>query len=237
MVTGSSRGIGRAIAEKLAEHGASVVVNYLSNEHDAKAVVEGITAKGGRAFLCKADVSDVKQVEEMGRKVTQEFGKIDILVNNAGINRDRTLKNMSHDDWHSVVGVNLTGVFNVTKTFLPLISEGGRIVNISSIVGADGNFGQTNYAATKGGLIGFTKSLAKELARKNILVNAIAPGFVETPMTQGMPQEVRDKVTASIPLGRMGKPEEIAELAAFLASSKSSYITGSTFRIDGGLRI
>lgn len=237
LVTGASQGIGRAIAEKLAENGANVIVNYLANEEGAKEASEKIASYGVKALLCKADVSKLSEVEEMQKHALQEFGKIDILVNNAGINRDRTLKNLSVDEWNAVIAVNLTGVFNVTKTFIPVIPEGGRIINITSIVGMDGNFGQTNYSAAKAGLIGFTKSLAKELARKKILVNAIAPGFVETPMTQAMPQEVKDKVTAAIPLGRMGKPEEIAELAAFLASEKSSYITGSTLRIDGGFKL
>jgi 3-oxoacyl-[acyl-carrier protein] reductase len=235
LVTGASQGIGRAIAEKLGEAGANVAVNYFHNEEGARETVEKIASYGGKAFSVKADVSDAAQVDEMRKRVESEFGRIDILVNNAGINKDRTLKNLGADEWNSVIAVNLTGVFNVTKAFLPLIPEGGRIINVSSVVGLDGNFGQTNYAASKAGVIGFTKSLAKELARKRILVNAVAPGFVETPMTSGMPQEARERVVASIPLGRMGKPEEIAEFVAFLASDKASYATGSVFRVDGGL--
>lgn len=237
VVTGASQGIGRAIAEKLGEYGANVLVNYLVNEAGAKAAAEKIRSYGGKAVVFKANVSNSSEMLELAKLASQEFGKVDTLVNNAGINRDKTLKNMTVEEWNEVIAVNLTGVFNTTKAILPLVPEGGRIVNVSSIVGMDGNFGQTNYSATKAGIIGFTKSLARELARKKILVNAVAPGFVETPMTEKMPAEIREKVVSSIPLGRMGKPEEIAELVAFLASEKSSFITGSVFRIDGGMQL
>ena len=237
LVTGASKGIGRAVAEKLALNGASVVVNYNSDNAGADETAAKIRELGRRALPFKADVSSFSEVERMAEAVKNEFGTVDILVNNAGMNRDKTLKNLSSEDWNAVLAVDLTGMFNVTKAVLPMIPEGGRIINISSIVGLDGNFGQTNYSAAKAGVIGYTKSLAKELARKKILVNAVAPGFVETQMTSGIPPEIHEKISASIPLGRMGKPEEIAEVVAFLASEKASYCTGSVFRIDGGMHL
>ncbi len=237
LVTGASQGIGRAIAEKLAENGASVVINYLANEEGALQAKARVENFGAKALAFKADISKTDEVAALVAAASKEFGRIDILVNNAGINRDKTMKNLSEEEWNAVISVNLTGVYKVTKAALPLIPEGGRILNVSSIVGIDGNFGQANYSAAKAGVIGFTKTLAKELARKNILVNAIAPGFVETPMTGGIPADVKEKIVARIPLGRMGKAEEIAELAAFLASGKCGYATGSVFRVDGGMTL
>ena len=236
LVTGGSRGIGRAIALELGRQGASVAVGYATNEAAATAVAAEIATSGGQSFAFGCDVQDPSAVEPAVASVVERFGKIDVLVNNAGITRDRSLAKMSPEEWNDVLQTNLTSVFHMTSRVLPhMVQAGyGRIVNISSVIGVHGNFGQANYAAAKAGIIGFTKSAALELARKGVTVNAIAPGFIETEMIAAMPDEVRDKILAKIPMGRFGRPEEIAQAAAFLISS-GDYITGQVIAIDGGL--
>jgi len=236
LVTGASRGIGKAIAIELAKQGADVVVNYSRDEESAMGVVEEIKKIGCKGIAIKADVSNFEEVKAMFKVVKREFGSLDILVNNAGIIMDRTLQNMGIDDWNSVIKTNLKGVFNVTSNALHLIREGGRIINISSIVALDGNFGQTNYAASKAGIIGFTKSLAKELGKHGITVNAVAPGLIETDILKSMPNARREELARAIPLGRSGIPQDVANLVVFLASKNASYITGDVISIDGGLR-
>jgi acetoacetyl-CoA reductase len=236
LVTGGSRGIGRAIALELGQHGASVAVGYASNQEAAERVAGEIATRGGQAFAFGCDVQDAQAIEGAVASVIERFGKIDALVNNAGITRDRSLAKMSSEEWDDVIQTNLTSVFQMTSRVLPhMVQAGyGRIVNISSVIGVHGNFGQANYAAAKAGIIGFTKSAALEVARKGVTVNAITPGFIETEMIAAMPDEVRDKILAKIPMGRFGRPEEIAQVAAFLISS-GDYITGQVIAIDGGL--
>ncbi len=235
LVTGASRGIGRAIALELASEGAEIIINYNSSKEKAQEVVEEIASIGSRGIAVKADVAIHSDVTHLAARVQEEFGHLDILVNNAGIIRDKTLEKMKAEEWSEVINTNLTSVFHVTKAVLPLMRENGRIINISSIVGLQGNFGQTNYAAAKAGMIGLTKSLAKEVAKKRITVNAIAPGFIESDILSVMPEQRKKEIAFIIPLGRNGKPEEVAKLAAFLASKEASYITGEVIRIDGGL--
>ncbi|MCK4717948.1 MAG: 3-oxoacyl-[acyl-carrier-protein] reductase [Thermoplasmata archaeon] len=239
LVTGASRGIGRAIVEALAEAGADVAVNYRSSEEKAEMVAMGAEAIGADTWTYRADISHIGEVEEMRAVVEKYFGKIDILVNNAGINVDMLFKKMDQESWNKVIQVNLNGVFNCTSTFLDHLmeSEHGRIINITSIVGQMGNIGQANYAASKAGVIGMTKSLAKELARNKITVNAIAPGFIETDMVSGIPDKVKEKILAQIPLRRFGMPEEIGKAVAFLTSDDASYITGHVLNINGGMYI
>jgi len=236
LVTGGSRGIGRAIALELGRHGASVAVGYAHNAEAAAEVGAEIEASGGQAFTFGCDVQDPAAIEPAVASVVERFGKIDVLVNNAGITRDRSLAKMSNEEWDDVLRTNLTSVFHLTARVLPHMVEAsyGRIVNISSVIGMHGNFGQANYAAAKAGIIGFTKSAALELARKGITVNAIAPGFIETEMIAAMPDEVRAAILAKIPMSRFGRPEEIAEVVAFLVSN-GDYITGQVIAIDGGL--
>ena len=235
LVTGASRGIGRAIAIELARQSSDVVVNYHRNEKEAVSVVEEIKKTGSDAIAIKADVSNLDDVENMVGLIKKRFGKLDILVNNAGITMDRTLKKMSHEEWGKVIDVNLNSIYNVTKSSLDLMKPNSRIINISSIVGLYGNFGQTNYAASKAGIIGFTKSLAKELSRHEITVNAIAPGFIESEMTSRIPFLRRKIVEWLVPLKRIGKAEEVAYAVAFLASDDASYITGQVICVSGGL--
>ncbi|MEA2620605.1 MAG: 3-oxoacyl-[acyl-carrier protein] reductase [Chloroflexota bacterium] len=237
LVTGGSRGIGRAIALELGRRGASVAVGYASNADAAEAVVGEITASGGQAFVFGLDVADPATIESAVASVVERFGTIDILVNNAGITRDRSLAKMSPEEWDAVISTNLSSVFHLTSRVLPIMvaAGSGRIVNISSVIGLHGNFGQANYAAAKAGIVGFTKSAALELARKGITVNAIAPGFIETEMIAAMPDEVRATILAKIPMGRFGRPEEIAQAVAYLVSSSGDYITGQVISIDGGL--
>jgi 3-oxoacyl-(acyl-carrier-protein) reductase len=236
LVTGGSRGIGRAIALELGRHCASVAVGYANNKAAADEVVAEIASSGGQAFAFGCDVQDPDAVEAAVASVVDRFGTIDVLVNNAGITRDRSLAKMSSDEWNDVLATNLTSVFNLTSRVLPhMVKAGsGRIVNISSVIGLHGNFGQANYAAAKAGIVGFTKAAALELARKGITVNAIAPGFIETEMIAAMPDEVRAGILAKIPMGRFGLPEEIAKVVAFLVSN-GDYITGQVIAIDGGL--
>jgi acetoacetyl-CoA reductase len=236
LVTGGSRGIGRAIALELGRHGASVAVGYAQNQEAAEAVALEIETSGGQSFAFGCDVQDADAVEPAVATVIERFGKIDVLVNNAGITRDRSLAKMSLEEWDAVVGTNLTSVFHVTARVLPhMVKAGyGRIVSISSVVGLHGSFGQANYAAAKAGIIGFTKSAALEVARKGVTVNAIAPGYIETEMIAAMPDEVRARILERIPMGRFGRPEEIAQAVAFLVSS-GDYITGQVIEINGGM--
>ncbi len=239
VVTGGSRGIGRAIALALAEEGADVAVNYQRNEAMARDVAQAIERTGRASDIYQADVSDPEQVQRMRDAVLKRFERVEILVNNAGINRDKSFAKMDDDTWRSVISVNLNGVFYCTKVFLDAMAARGygRIINISSIVGQMGNFGQANYAAAKAGLLGFTKTLARELAGKGITVNAIAPGFIETEMVAGVPDDVKQKILAQIPLRRFGKPEEVAKAVVFLSSEDASYITGQVLNVNGGMYV
>jgi 3-oxoacyl-[acyl-carrier protein] reductase len=241
LVTGASRGMGKAIALKLASLGSKVVVNYVaieaSNKVDADNLVESIIHLGGEAISVEADVRDSETVKAMVEQVTDKWSKIDILVNNAGINRDTLLLRMSNDAWDDVVSTNLRGAYLCTKFALRSMTrqEWGRIINISSVSGIVGNIGQSNYAASKGGLIAFTKSIAREMGSRNITVNAVAPGYIITGMTDKLPSERKEAILSMIPLQRFGQPEDVAELVAFLASDRAGYITGQVITIDGGL--
>src|SRR6266851_2928151 len=237
LVTGGSRGIGRAIALALAEEGADVAVNYVSSEAAARDVVASITKMGRRGMPAQADVSDFPDTFRMAQDVLKEFGHLDILVNNAGINSDKTFVKMDHASWRKVLAINLDGVFNCTKVFIDqmLKQSYGRVVNITSVIGQIGNFGQANYAASKAGVAAFTKSLAKELAGKGITVNAVAPGFIETDMVQGIPEKVREKLLSQIPLKRFGTVEEVGRAVVYIVSSDGDYITGAELSINGGL--
>ncbi|OHY42515.1 3-oxoacyl-[acyl-carrier-protein] reductase [Cylindrospermopsis raciborskii CS-508] len=237
IVTGASRGIGRAIALQLAEKGAKIVVNYASSSTAAEKVVSEIIALGGEAIALQADVSQAGQVEDMVNKTLETFNRIDLLVNNAGITRDTLLLRMKLEDWQAVIDTNLTGVFLCTKAVskIMLKQRSGRIINISSVAGQIGNPGQANYSAAKAGVIGFTKTVAKELASRGITVNAVAPGFIQTDMTSEIKAE---GILQYIPLGRFGKPEEIAGMVSFLATDPAAaYITGQVFNVDGGMVI
>ena len=235
LVTGSSRGIGKACAIELAKSGFDVVVNYHSNESEAKKVVAEIEKIGQKAIAIKVNIGDYEAVKKMVKEAADTFGKIDVLVNNAGIVRDRTLKKMSLEEWNDVIQTNLTGPFYVTKEVLQHMGEGGRIINISSIIGQYGNFAQTNYAAAKAGLIGLTKSLAKELGPKKITVNAIAPGFVKTDIVKDIGFFKEKLLNYMTPLKETAEPEDIAYAVVFLASENSRYITGAVLNVDGGL--
>lgn len=240
LVTGASRGIGRAIALKLASLGSSVAVNYVaieaSNKADADNVVESVIRLGGEAMSVKADIRNGAAVKAMIEQVTDKWGKIDILVNNAGINRDTLLLRMSDDAWDDVINTNLRGAYLCTKFAVRhmMRQEWGRIISISSVVGRVGNAGQSNYAAAKGGIIAFTKSIAREMGSRNITANAVAPGFIVTEMTNKLPPERRESMLAMIPLQRLGQPEDVAELVGFLATKRAGYITGQVITIDGG---
>ncbi len=237
LVTGASRGIGRAIALCLAAEGARVAINYAGNVKAAEEVKASVEAAGGTAILCQADIADSAAVEAMIADVVKEFGAIDILVNNAGITRDTLLMRMKDEDFAKVLDTNLKGVFYCTKAVSKLMMKkrSGRIVNMASVVGLVGNAGQTNYAAAKAGVIGFSKSAAKELASRGITVNVVAPGFIGTDMTAGLPESVKEKMLTDIPLGRMGEAEDVANAVLFLASDQASYITGQVVNVDGGM--
>ena len=237
LVTGASRGIGRAVALALAAAGARVAINYAGNVKAAEEVKAAVETAGGTAILCQADVADSAAVEAMVAAVAKEFGTIDLLVNNAGITRDTLLVRMKDEDFAKVLDTNLKGVFYCTKAVSKLMMKkrAGRIVNMASVVGLVGNAGQTNYAAAKAGVIGFSKSVAKELASRGITVNVVAPGFIGTDMTADLPETVKEKALADIPLGKMGEPEDVANAVLFLASDQASYITGQVVNVDGGM--
>jgi len=237
LVTGGSRGIGRAIALRLASEGSHVVVNYTKNEPAALEVADAIKKSGGSASVSGFDVSDFDTVQSKVEGIISEYGGIHILVNNAGITHDTLLMRMDKNDWDSVITTNLTGVFNCTKavTRTMIKQRSGRIINITSVVGEMGNSGQTNYAASKAGIIGFTKAAARELAQRSVTVNAISPGFIETDITNDLSEEIRKQYIEKIPMGRFGRPEDIAGVVAFLTSDEASYITGEVIRVNGGI--
>ncbi|MGG3738661.1 3-oxoacyl-[acyl-carrier-protein] reductase [Aeribacillus pallidus] len=237
LVTGASRGIGREIALEFARQGANVVVNYAGSEQKALEVVEEIKQLGREAFAFQCNVADAEQVQQMVKETIERFGRLDILVNNAGITRDNLLMRMKEEDWDDVLNINLKGVFLCTKavTRQMMKQRSGRIINISSIVGVSGNAGQANYVAAKAGVIGLTKTSAKELAPRGITVNAIAPGFITTDMTNQLSEEVSQEMLKQIPLGRFGEPSDIAKVAVFLASDAANYMTGQTLHVDGGM--
>lgn len=237
LVTGASRGIGRAIATTLAAAGATVVVNYRGNAAAAAEVVRSIEAEDRRATAVQADVSLAEDVERLFKTVLESHGRLDILVNNAGITRDTLLLRMKESDFDDVLSTNLRGVFLCTKAALRPMTKArsGRIINITSVVGMMGNAGQANYAAAKAGLIGFTKSTAREMASRNITVNAVAPGYIETELTDTLSEQIRSAILESIPLARLGRSQDVADLVCFLASDHASYITGQTITVDGGM--
>ena len=237
LVTGASRGIGQATAIELAKAGADVVVDFIGNEAVAQETVEKIEALGRKAIKIKANVGDADDVQAMVDEAIATFGHIDILVNNAGITRDGLLIRMKDSDWDEVLNINLKGVYLVTKAVAKLMvkQRAGRIINMTSVSGVTGNVGQANYAAAKAGVIGFTKTCAKELAARGITVNAVAPGFIETAMTDVLPEKIKEGIAATVPFGRMGQPEEIASVVTFLASDFASYITGQVLNVDGGM--
>lgn len=237
IITGASRGIGKAIAKKFVENGAIVAFTYLSSEEKAKALEAELTSSGGTAKGFKSNAADFGQAQDLADAVVKEFGQIDAVVNNAGITRDTLLMRMSEEQWDEVMQVNLKSVFNLTKAVLrPMLkARKGSIINMSSIVGIRGNGGQANYAASKAGIIGFTKSVALELGSRNIRSNAVAPGFIETEMTDALDPEVVQGWRDTIPLKRGGQPDDVANLCVFLASDMSTYITGQTINVDGGM--
>lgn len=237
LVTGASRGIGAEIAKQLAKEGARVAVNYSGSQSKAEEVVNEIIAAGGQAFAIQASVSDAENVTEMVKQTIEQFGSVDILVNNAGITRDNLLMRMKESEWDDVIDTNLKGVFLCTKavTRQMMKQRAGKIINIASIVGVSGNAGQANYVAAKAGVIGLTKTTAKELASRHINVNAIAPGFITTEMTDELSDDVKNQMLTQIPLSKLGNPQDVAKAVVFLASDDASYITGQTLHVDGGM--
>lgn len=237
LVTGASRGIGRSIALQLAEEGYNVAVNYAGNKDKAEAVVAEIKDKGVEAFAIQADVANPDEVKDMIQEVVKQFGSLEVLVNNAGITRDNLLMRMKEQEWDDVINTNLKGVFNcIQKATRQMMKQrSGAIINLSSVVGAVGNPGQANYVATKAGVIGLTKTAARELASRNITVNAVAPGFIVSDMTDALNDDLKDQMKSQIPLGRFGEDTDIANTVAFLASDKAKYITGQTIHVNGGM--
>ncbi|HEK6705519.1 TPA: 3-oxoacyl-[acyl-carrier-protein] reductase [Staphylococcus aureus] len=237
LVTGASRGIGRSIALQLAEEGYNVAVNYAGSKEKAEAVVEEIKAKGVDSFAIQANVADADEVKAMIKEVVSQFGSLDVLVNNAGITRDNLLMRMKEQEWDDVIDTNLKGVFNCIQKATPqmLRQRSGAIINLSSVVGAVGNPGQANYVATKAGVIGLTKSAARELGSRGITVNAVAPGFIVSDMTDALSDELKEQMLTQIPLARFGQDTDIANTVAFLASDKAKYITGQTIHVNGGM--
>ena len=237
MITGATRGIGKQIALTLANEGYNIVLNYRTENDELKQLKNEIESKKVKCLTVQGDVTNFEDCKQMIESAIKEFGKIDVLVNNAGITKDMLLARMKEEDFKQVIDVNLVGTFNMTKNVISYMmkARNGKIINISSVVGIAGNAGQTNYSASKAGIIGFTKSLAKEVASRNILVNAVAPGFIETNMTDILKQEVKDEIAKNIPLKRMGTPQDVANVVKFLASQDSSYITGQVISVDGGM--
>lgn len=239
LITGASRGIGKSIAQRFVQEGATVAFTYRSSDEKARALEEELTASGGMASGFKSDAGSLAQSEELVKEVVDAFGTVDILINNAGITRDTLLMRMSEDQWDDIMQVNLKSCFNLTKAVLRtmLKARAGSIINMSSVVGIQGNAGQANYAASKAGILGFTKSVALELGSRNIRCNAIAPGFIETEMTDALDEATVQGWRDAIPLKRGGKPEDVADACVFLASDMSTYITGQTLSVDGGMRM
>ncbi len=237
LITGGTRGIGKQIAFTLAKEGYHIALNYRKENEELESTIKEIKENKVDCLAVKGDVSSFEDCEEFVKQVIEKFGKIDVLVNNAGITKDMLLMRMKKEDFEQVIDVNLIGTFNVTKNVIThmLKVRSGRIINISSVVGLSGNAGQTNYAASKAGIIGFTKSLAKEVASRGILVNAVAPGFIETSMTEVLKEEVKEEIAKSIPLKRMGTSQDVANVVKFLASEDSSYVTGQVLQVDGGM--
>ena len=239
LITGSSRGIGKQIAIKLAKNGYNIVVNYVNKNEEVEKTIEELKQFGVEILEAQGDISNYEQSEKIVNSTIEKFGQIDILVNNAGITKDMLIMRMKKEDFTKVIDVNLVGTFNITKNVIQnmMKKRSGRIINISSVVGISGNAGQCNYAASKAGIIGFTKSLAKELASRNILVNAVAPGFIETNMTDVLQENVKEEIKKQIPLKRIGTAEDVANAVYFLTSEESSYITGQVLQVDGGMLI
>ena len=237
IITGGTRGIGKQIALTFAKEGYNIAINYRNENEDLKNTKKEIEENNVKCFTFQGDVTNFKDCEQFVKQIVEEFGNIDVLVNNAGITRDTLLMRMKEDDFKQVIDTNLIGTFNVTKNVISYMmkARSGRIINISSVVGISGNAGQTNYAASKAGIIGFTKSLAKEVASRNITVNAVAPGFIETQMTDVLKDDIKEEIAKKIPLKRMGTPQDVANVVKFLASNDSSYITGQVINIDGGM--
>lgn len=236
-ITGGTRGIGKQIAITLAKDGYDIAINYRKENDDLENIKDEIEKTNAKFLAVKGDVTDFDSTQQMVNDIIKEYGKIDVLVNNAGITKDTLLVRMKKEEFEDVIDVNLIGTFNITKNVIPYMikQKEGRIINISSIVGISGNAGQTNYSASKAGIIGFTKSLAKEVGSRNILVNAVAPGFIETQMTDILKDEVKEEISKKIPLKRMGTVEDVANVVKFLTSEDSSYITGQVIQVDGGM--
>ncbi|MDS1029911.1 3-oxoacyl-[acyl-carrier-protein] reductase [Bacillota bacterium LX-D] len=237
IVTGGSRGIGREICLTLAEAGADIVINFIDDEDEAKDLVREINELGRKAVLVEGSVAEAATAQTLVETAIENFGRVDILVNNAGITRDNLMLRLKEEDWDAVLNTNLKGIYLCSKAVLKTMMKQhfGRIINIASVVGLTGNAGQANYAAAKAGVIGLTKSLAREVASRQVLVNAVAPGYIETKMTENLPQAIKDDLMQRIPLNRLGKPKDVANVVAFLASPAASYITGQTIVVDGGM--